>query len=73
MKRSDRLRELQKRYAMMQLSRVQPPVSSPGGATVTIGNSPVQLPPIRIELAVKAQNDPNQEQRVVNRTSPFPG
>lgn len=73
MKAADRLRLLQQRYAAMRLQDMRPPTPANAPTVVSIGGAQAQLPPIRIELAVKAQNDPNVEQRVVNRTAPYPG
>lgn len=77
MKKADRIKALQARLAKLQLSKAElprPAVASPLPIAPMIASMGMgALPPIKIDLTVKAQTDPTQEQRVVNRTSPYPG
>lgn len=61
MNKSDRLKALQQRLAKLQLGKAQaaPPVVSPDG-----------IPPIRIEVAIKAIGD--GAQYVSDRATPSP-
>lgn len=76
MTRAERIKALQARLAQLQLKKAdlpRPPVVSPlpiGPMIAGMGMG--GLPPIRIDLTVKAQNDPSVEQRVVNRINPAP-
>jgi hypothetical protein len=68
MTQKERLALLQKKLAMLQLQK-----ASQAQTSVDVVGHPLrpqqEMPPIRIELAVSGP----QEQRVVNRTNPFPG
>lgn len=70
MTQKERLALLQKKLAMMQLQKA---AQAQGQASVDVAGHPLrptqEIPPIRIELAVSGP----QEQRVVNRTSPYAG
>lgn len=72
MNKAERLKLLQARLAKMQLQKAQLPKRAP--APLPVG-SPLMsaLPPIRIELAVKAQTDPSKEQYVAGMATPSPG
>lgn len=77
MNKADKLKLLQARLAKMQLKRAELPARPPVASGLPIGPMMsamnIGLPPIRIELAVKAQTDPNKEQRVAGMTAPSPG
>lgn len=80
MTKAERIKALRARLAQLEMKKAdlpaRPAVVSPlpiGPMLAGMGMGMGGIPPIKIDLTVKAQTDPNKEQRVVGRTSPFPG
>jgi hypothetical protein len=79
MTKAERIKALRARLAQLEMKKAdlpRPAVASPlpiGPMIAGMGMGMGGLPPIKIDLTVKAQNDPNQEQRVITRTAPAPG
>lgn len=76
MNKAERIKALQARLAKLQLGKAdlpRPSVASPLPIGPMIASMGIGgLPPIKIDLTVRSQSDPNQEQRVVNRINPHP-
>lgn len=73
MNKTDRIKALQARLAQLQLKKAElPRVASPQPLPMS-SMLAAALPPIRIELAVKAQPEPAKEVQVSGLSTPSPG